>query len=56
MCSLSILSCTYTPGHEVGEAPIILLVEEQVTYLAAEGLLIVFVVYDLQHGLCVARP
>lgn len=45
---------TYTPGHEVGEAPVILLVEEQVTDTAAEGLLVVFVVDDLQHGLRVA--
>lgn len=47
---------TYTPGHEVGEAPVILFVEEQVTDPAAEGLFIIFVVDDLQHGLSVARP
>lgn len=47
---------TYTPGHEVGEAPVILLVEEQMTDPAAEGLLVVFVVDDLQHGLCVTWP
>lgn len=47
---------TYTPGHEVGETPIILFVEEQVTDPAAEGFLVVFVVDDFQHGLCVAWP
>lgn len=47
---------TYTPGHEVGEAPVILLVKEQMTDPAAEGLLVIFVVDDLQHGLRVARP
>lgn len=45
---------TYTPGHEVGEAPVVLLVEEQVTDAAAEGLLVIFVVDNLQHGLRVA--
>lgn len=49
-----ISSSTYTPGHEVGEAPVILLVEEQVTDAAAEGLLVIFVVDNLQHGLRVA--
>lgn len=45
---------TYTPGHEVGEAPVVLLVEEQVTDAAAEGLFVIFVVDNLQHGLRVA--
>ena len=54
--SSSVCFCTYTPGHEVGEAPVILFVEEQVTDPAAERLLIVFVVDDLQHGLRMARP
>lgn len=54
--SITVSFCTYTPGHEVGEAPIILFVEEQMTDPAAKRLLIVFVVDDLQHGLGVARP
>lgn len=54
LINFSTIFCTYTPGHEVGEAPIILFVKEQVTDPAAERLFIIFVVDDLQHGLCVA--
>lgn len=49
-------SDTHTPGHEVGETPVVLFVEEKVTNSATERLLIVFVVDDFQHGLSVARP
>lgn len=41
----------YTPGHEVGETPVVLFVEEQVADAPAERLLIVLVVDDFQHGL-----
>ena len=47
---------TYTPGHEVGEAPVVLLVEEEVANAATEGLLVIFVVDDLQHRLGMTRP
>lgn len=47
---------THTPGHEVGEPPVVLFVEEQVADAAAEGLLVVPIVDDLQHGLGVTRP
>lgn len=50
------LFCTYTPGHEVGESPIILFMKKKMTNPAAEGLLVVFVVDDLEHSLRVARP
>lgn len=54
ICHGFVTFSTYTPGHEVGETPIILFVEEQVTDPAAEGLLVIFVIDDLQHGLCMA--
>ena len=47
---------THAPGHEVREAPVVLLVEEEVADSAAERLLIILIVDDLQHGLSVARP
>lgn len=47
---------TYTPWHEVGETPVIFFVEEQVTDFTAERLLVIFVVYDFQHGLSVTWP
>lgn len=47
---------TYSPGHEVGETPVVLFVKEQVTDPAAERLFIVFVVDDLKHGLSMTRP
>lgn len=47
---------TYTPWHEVGKAPVIFLVEEQVTNAAAEGFLIIFVVDYFEHGLSMAWP
>lgn len=47
---------TYTPWHEVGEAPVILFVEEKMADPTTEGFLIIFVIDDLQHGLCMTRP
>lgn len=46
----------FTPGHEIGEAPVVLFMEEQVADAAAEGLLVIPVVDDLQHGLRVTGP
>lgn len=54
--SSTIRISTYTPWHEVGEAPVVLFVEEKMADPPAEGFLIIFVIDDLQHGLCVTRP
>lgn len=54
--SFSAWISTYTPWHEVGEAPVVLFVEEKMADPTTEGFLIVFVIDDLQHCLCMTRP